>query len=176
MPVPPAKTKKTSSQTKSENCGHTTATTNTTDGRLTLPQSENTSQGRSTSSPKHGTPYWTPDCLELSQKLLSLTATPHAGGDLNLWMTWQSNTTLDAWFSTHLHIVRENGRWFVIVPQPRQVVKPESQRQPIVALDPGVKSDFAVDVVWMWIEITKVLAGSSCGLCRLRPPILRRFA
>ena len=103
MPVSPAQTKKTNSQTKSENCGNTTATTNTTDGRLTLPQSENTSQGGSTSSPKHCTPYWTPDCLELSQKLLSLTATPHAGGDLNISMTWPSNTTLDAWFSTHLH-------------------------------------------------------------------------
>ena len=103
MPVSPAQTKKTNSQTKSENCKNTTATTNTTDGRLTLPQSENTSQGASTSSPKHCTPYWTPDCLELSQKLLSLTATPHAGGDLNISMTWPSNTTLDAWFSTHLH-------------------------------------------------------------------------
>ncbi len=103
MPMPPAQTKKTRrTQPKSENCG-TRQRPRTPPMAVSRFLSPRTLRRGSTSSPKHCTPYWTPDCLELSQKLLSLTATPHAGGDLNISMTWPSNTTLDAWFSTHLH-------------------------------------------------------------------------
>ncbi len=58
----------------------------------------------STSKAEDVKPYWTDECREISQKLLSLTTTELAGSDLNLWMAWQSNTTLDAWFSTNLHL------------------------------------------------------------------------
>jgi putative transposase len=37
-------------------------------------------------------------------------------------------------------VVFENGRWFAILPQRRCVLQPENQRQPIVALDPGVRT------------------------------------
>ncbi len=95
MPVSPAETKKTISQAKSENCGNATAIT----------KSSMTSEVDSTSSAKDCTPYWTPSCLEMSAKLLSLTETACVGSDLNSSNTWPTNTTAASWFSTTLRSV-----------------------------------------------------------------------
>lgn len=37
-------------------------------------------------------------------------------------------------------IKKENGRWFLIIPEERKVKIPETQRLPFVALDPGVRT------------------------------------
>ena len=66
-------TKKTTSQVKSEKCEAVTPTT----------KSSKTSEAVSTSKEKDCKPYWTPSCLEKSQKLLSLTETACVGSDLN---------------------------------------------------------------------------------------------
>jgi putative transposase len=39
-----------------------------------------------------------------------------------------------------IKIVKENGRWFLILPQSRNIKKPENQRLGVVALDPGVRT------------------------------------
>ena len=37
-------------------------------------------------------------------------------------------------------IVRENNRWFVVLPRIVNIKKPENQRLGVVALDPGVRT------------------------------------
>lgn len=46
-------------------------------------------------------------------------------------------------------VVLENGRWFLILPQKRQVKRPENQRLPLVALDPGVRTFITLYSPWM---------------------------
>ena len=93
MPVSQVETKKTTSQVKSEKCEAVTPTT----------KSSKTSEAVSTSKEKDCKPYWTPSCLEKSQKLLSLTETACVGSDLNFSNPWPINTTVGSWFSTTLH-------------------------------------------------------------------------
>lgn len=95
MPVSQAETKKTILQAKSENCENAIPTT----------KSSKTLEADSTSNEMACKPYWTPSCLELSQKLLSLTETACVGSDLNSSNTLPVNTTADSWFSTTLRSV-----------------------------------------------------------------------
>ena len=46
-------------------------------------------------------------------------------------------------------IIRENGRWFLSIPQKRRVKVPESQRLPCVAIDPGVRTFASFYSPWM---------------------------
>ena len=46
-------------------------------------------------------------------------------------------------------IIRENGRWFLIIPQKRRVKVPENQRLPFVAIDPGVRTFASFYSPWM---------------------------
>ena len=46
-------------------------------------------------------------------------------------------------------IVREKGRWFLILPEKRQQVQPENQRLPICSLDPGVRTFLTLYSPWM---------------------------
>ena len=62
-------------------------------------------------------------------------------------------------------IVRENGRWFAIVPTKRQVMKPESQRQPVVALDPGVRTFMSLYGIGFYGDFGKGDFGRIQRLC-----------
>jgi len=46
-------------------------------------------------------------------------------------------------------ISKENGRWFLILPQQRRVKVPESQRLPLVAIDPGIRTFASIYSPWM---------------------------
>ena len=47
-------------------------------------------------------------------------------------------------------ITLENGRWFLLLPQKRPVLKPENQRLPLVALDPGVRTFMSIYSPYMY--------------------------
>ncbi len=92
-PESPAESKKTTLSTKSLNSEDVTQTM----------KFSKTTEVASTSKGKDLRPYWTPSCLEMSEKWLSLTETGSVGSDLNSLSRLQQNTTAESWFSTTLN-------------------------------------------------------------------------
>jgi putative transposase len=48
---------------------------------------------------------------------------------------WNKNETLEG-----REVIYEDGRWFLIIPEKRNIKKPENQRRGVVSLDPGVRT------------------------------------